>query len=145
MKPTTPLRLLSFALLLVLLVGCAAAAPARATLADIPVYPEAVQLKPGESAIADTLAQNVQTAAGMGQELEQQMSTLPAGTAWDDVAQFYAEKLDAAGWRKADLPVPANQMMQMALYTRGTQSLTVAQLTAPMDQGTFLLLSLASQ
>lgn len=132
---------------LLLLLSLAACGPAAtpATLGDIPGYPEAKALKPGENQMADTLAQNVQTAGQMGQKLDQQMFTLPQAAGWDQVKSFYSDKLGGSGWSSTALPVPDNEMMQTSIWTRGTQSLTVMRITEPISKDTFLLFSLATQ
>jgi len=43
------------------------------------------------------------------------------------------------------LPIPDNDMFKMSLWTRGSQSLTVAQITEPISKDSFLLFSLATQ
>src|SRR5690242_21326939 len=69
----------SFAIALALvfvfaLAACGGGAPA--TLNDIPTYPNATALKPGENPMADTLAKNVQQAGAMGAKLDQKIFTL---------------------------------------------------------------------
>lgn len=137
------LALLVAALAVVALAACGGSPPAQMT--DIPSYPNATALKPGENQIADTLAKNVQMAGQMGQKLDQQIFTLPGNTSWKDVKDFYSSKLSAAGWQNSNLPIPDNDMMQMAVWTRGGQSLTVARMSEPTGGDTFLLFSLASQ
>jgi len=137
-----------FALPLVLiavlaLTACGGSAPAK--LSDIPTYPDAVQLKPGENPMADTLAKNVQQAANMGANIDQKIFTLPKGASWDQVKKFYADKLAADSWSASNLPIPDNDMFKMSLYTRGSQSLTVAQITEPVSNDAFLLFSLSTQ
>ena len=134
----------ALAILFVLaLAACGGGAPA--TLDDVPAYPNASALKPGENAMADTLAKNVQQAGAMGAKLDQKMFTLPEDTSWDKVKGFYTDKLTGAGWTAANLPIPDNDMFKMTVWTRGGQSLTVGQLTEPISKDTFLLFSLASQ
>lgn len=118
-----------------------------ATLADIPTYPEAKALKPGENQIADTLAQNMKQSAQMGQKLEQQMFTLPQDATWDKVKTFYTDKLTAAGWKPANLPtMPENPTMQLSVWMKGTQNLTVGRMAIdPTSKDAYLLFSLSSQ
>lgn len=125
------------------LAACGGSAPA--TLADIPSFPDSTALQPGQSQIADTLAQNVKQAGAMGAKLDQKIFTLPAETGWDKVKGFYGDKLGAAGWSTSNLPIPDNDMFKMSVWTRGGQSLTVAQLIDPSSKDSFLLFSLTSQ
>ncbi|MBK9944137.1 MAG: hypothetical protein IPP13_21255 [Kouleothrix sp.] len=143
MKFSSRLLLAMLAALAVLaLAACGGSAPAK--LADIPSYPDAVQLKPGENPIADTLAKNVQQAGSMGANIDQTIFTLPQGASWDQVKQFYTDKLGSDGWQSTNLPIPDNDVFKMANWRRGSQNLTVAQLTEPVKNDTFLLFSLAT-
>jgi hypothetical protein len=139
-----PAALLVALLVLLSLVACGPAAT-PATLSDIPAYPEAKALQPGENQMADTLVQNVQMAGQMGQKLDQKIFTLPQTASWDQVKSFYSDKLSGSGWSSTSLPIPDNEVTQMSLWTRGTQSLTVMRLTEPISKDTFLLFSLATQ
>lgn len=132
-------------LLLTLLAACGGGGSTPVTLNDIPVFNNAQMLEPGKNPIADTLAQNVQQAGQMGAKLDQRMYTLPKDTTWDKVQSFYKEKLEGSGWKSTNLPIPTNDMMQMSVWTRGTQSLTVAQISEPVNKDLFLLFSLSSQ
>jgi hypothetical protein len=125
------------------LAACGGGAPA--TLADVPTYPNATALKPGENAMADSLAKNIQQAGAMGAKLDQQIFTLPSDTSWDKVKGFYTDKLTSAGWTATNLPIPDNDMFKMTVWTKGSQSLTVGQITEPISKDNFLLFSLASQ
>ena len=125
------------------LAACGGGAPA--TIADIPTFPDSTALQPGQSPIADTLAQNVKQAGAMGAKLDQKIFTLPAETSWEKVKGFYGDKLGGAGWTAGNLPIPDNDMFKMSVWTRGGQSLTVAQLIDPSSKDSFLLFSLTSQ
>jgi hypothetical protein len=125
------------------LAACGGGAPA--TLNDVPAYPNATALKPGENPMADSLAKNMQQAGSMGQKLEQKMFTLPGDTSWATVKSFYTDKLTGAGWTSTNLPIPDNDMFKMTVWTKGSQSLTVGQLTEPISKDNFLLFSLATQ
>jgi hypothetical protein len=131
------------ALILLSLAACGGSAPAK--LSDIPVYPEATQLQPGQNPMADTLAKNVQQAANMGANIDQKIFTLPKEASWDQVKKFYSDKLTADSWSASNIPIPDNDMFKMTLWTRGSQSLTVAQITEPVSKDSFLLFSLATQ
>jgi len=118
---------------------------APATLEDVPAYPNATSLKPGENAMADTLAKNVQQAGAVGQKLDQKIFTLPKDASWDQIKSFYTDKLTGAGWSTTSIPIPDNDMFKMTVWTRGGQSLTVGQITEPISKDNFLLFSLATQ
>jgi hypothetical protein len=133
------------ALAVLALAACGGGGGGPATLNDIPAYPNATALKPGENPMADTLAKNMQQAGAMGQKLDQKIFTLPKDASWDQIKGFYSDKLTSAGWSSTSLPIPDNDMFKMSVWTRGGQSLTVGQLTEPVSKDTFLLFSLATQ
>jgi len=118
---------------------------APATLEDVPAYPNATSLKPGENAMADTLAKNVQQAGAVGQKLDQKIFTLPKDASWDQIKSFYTDKLTGAGWSTTSIPIPDNDMFKMTVWTRGGQSLTVGKITEQISKDNLLLFSLATQ
>jgi len=125
------------------LAACGGGAPV--SLNDIPAYPNATALKPGENPMADTLAKNIQQAGAMGQKLDQKIFTLPDDASWDQIKGFYSDKLTSTGWSATSLPIPDNDMFKMTVWTKGSQSLTVGQITEPISKDNFLLFSLATQ
>ncbi len=135
----------ALAAMFVLALAACGGGGASATLDDVPAYPNATALKPGENPMADTLVKNMQQAGSMGQKLEQKMFMLPGDTSWDTVKSFYTDKLTGAGWTSTNLPIPDNDMFKMTVWTKGSQSLTVGQLTEPISKDNFLLFSLATQ
>jgi len=151
------------AIFLVTMPGCGG----NATSSDLPRFPGAAQLKPGESALGSTLAQNmkqdaaVRQAAGMGGKIEQMGFTLPAGSTWEQIKGFYDKELKAAGWESGLGGVAGgfidinavmgaanrgNDMFQTAIWSKDKQTLTVAMVISPTDKKQReLLLSLASR
>jgi hypothetical protein len=144
-------------LTLVALTSCGGS-PA-ATLADIPAYPGASDLKPGESTIGDTLAKNNQMDAalrgqlGTGGKTDQKGFSLPKDAKWDQVKGFYDEKLKAAGWSTNSLVSgimeqanQGNDLFQTANWQKGKQNVTIVMLTAPVDNSQKqLIVSLSTQ
>lgn len=149
---------LAVIIMLFLLASCAGA-PATASLNDLPMYPGAVELKPGESTLADTLANNNQADTairgnlGTGGKTEQRGFHLPADSSWNAIKAFYDEKLKADGWATnsmvSGIMEQANQgndIFQSANWQRGKQNVTVIMLTAPIDKSQKeLIISLSSQ
>jgi hypothetical protein len=141
----------AIALLALMLAGMTAcgggAASQPITLNDVPTYANTKLLQPGENPMADSLAKNVQDAAGAGQKLDQKIYTLPNDATWDQVNSFYSGKLGGSGWQTISLPAAAaaNPMMQLSIWKRGGQSLTVARLTDPISNAAFLIFSLSTQ
>jgi hypothetical protein len=163
MKLTSPRILALLGLTLALLLAGCGAKPL--TIADLPTYPDAVELKPGESQIGDTLQQNMQQdaamrdAAGVGGSTEQQGFTLPANASWEAVKGFYSEQLKAAGWAEGmggpgggmasqiiDQANTGNDMFQTAMFSKDKQVLSVIRVASPTDPKTVeLVLSLSTR
>jgi hypothetical protein len=161
----TTVRLFAALLGLVMALALAGCGPTPVTIADLPVYPDAVELKPGESAVGDVLAQNMQQdaavreAAGTGGSTEQRGFSLPAGATWDDVKGFYTTELKAAGWEEGmggpggDLAgqimaqaSQGNDLFQTTLFSRGDQVLSVIRVANPVDPSQVeLVLSLSTR
>ncbi|NJN18536.1 MAG: hypothetical protein HC822_20905 [Oscillochloris sp.] len=155
--------LIIFASLTMLLLSACGSSPA--TIAELPMYPGASELKPGESVIGDTLAQNGQQdaamreAMGLGGSTEQRGFSLPADADWAAVESFYNEQLKAAGWTEGmggmggamasqmlEQANQGNELFQTAMYTKGKQVLSVIRLASPIDPNTAeLILSLSTQ
>lgn len=163
MRITSRLLVMLLGLALALALGGCGAAPA--TIADLPAYPGAVELKPGESAVGDVLAQNMQQdaaireSAGVGGSTEQRGYSLPAEATWDDVKGFYSEQLKASGWEEGmggpggdlagQIMAQANQgndLFQTAMYSKGKQVLSVIRVASPVDPAVVeLVLSLSTR
>jgi hypothetical protein len=140
-----------------LLAACGGSPPA--TLADIPAYPGAAELKPGENNIADTLANNNQADAAMraqlgtGGKTEQKGFSLPSDAKWDQVKGFYDEKLKAGGWGTNGLVSgimeqanQGNDLFQTANWQKDKQNVTIVMVTSPTDNAQKqLIVSLSSQ
>ena len=149
-----------------LLVACGSQSVA---MADLPVYPDAVELEAGDSAIANTLENNMAQDAAMrdslgalgGGSTEQTGFELPSGTSWDQVKAFYAKELEGGGWSSglggvAGMAVDVNAMMdtanqgndlfQTAIWSKDKQTLTVVYSVDPTNQEEkVLILSLSSR
>lgn len=157
-------RLLATTLMFAALLALAACGSKPVTIADLPVYPEATALQPGESSLADTLQSNgqqdsaVRQAMGTGGATEQRGFDLPAETTWDQVKSFYSDKLKADGWRDG-LGGPAggmasqimeqanagNDIFQTTLFSRDKQTLAVVRIVDPTDSSKAqLILSLST-
>ncbi|NTV63513.1 MAG: hypothetical protein HGA65_08260 [Oscillochloris sp.] len=163
MKTTLRLFALIATLASAMLLGACGSKPV--TLADLPVYEGATELKPGESNLADTLQQNGQQSTAMGQALgaggstEQKGFDLPAETTWDQVKTFYTDKLKASGWAEgmsgpgASIANQAlsqvnqgNDLFQMTIFSKDKQTLTVMRVADPTDATKVqLILSLSTQ
>src|SRR5262245_56159716 len=155
--PTKLLAVVLTVLSLFTLAACGGSA--AATLADIPAYPGATELKPGESNIADTLANNNQADAamrgqlGVGGKTEQKGFNLPKDAKWDQIKGFYDEKLKAGGWSTnslvsgiMDQANQGNTLFPTSNWQKGTQNVTVVMVTSPTNADEKqLVISLSSQ
>lgn len=151
-----PLALTMIVLSLFTLVGCGGSAPA--TLSAIPTYTGATELKPGESAVADTLVQNMKQnqaltgQLGVNATIEQKAFTTSAEVTWDDVKKFYDEQLTSAGWSSNSMistvmaqTNAGNDQFQLANWQKNKQNLSVIMLADPANEGAkMLIVSLAS-
>jgi hypothetical protein len=153
-------RLLAVVLtVLTLFTLAACGGSAAATLGDIPAYPGATELKPGESNLGDTLANNNQADAamrgqvGVGGKTEQKGFNLPKDAKWDQIKGFYDEKLKASGWGTnslvggiMDQANQGNTLFQTSNWQKGTQNVTVLMVTSPTNADEKqLIISLSSQ
>ena len=139
------------------LAACGGSAPAALT--DIPAFPGATELKPGESTLGDTLAQNNQADAalrgqlGTGGKTEQKGFSLPSDAKWDQIKSFYDEKLKAGGWGTNSLVSgimeqanQGNDLFQTANWQKDKQNVTIVMVTSPTNTAQKqLIVSLSSQ
>jgi hypothetical protein len=161
---TLSASLVMLAVSLLVLTACGGGATAAK---DLPVYTGAVELKPGESTVGDTLAKNMQQdtalrqAIGAGGKTEQKGFKLPADTTWDQVNAFYDKELKAAGWSSGlggiagsfvDLNAVMNTanedngLFKIAIWSKDKQTLSVVMTKSPTDPSDEeLLLSLSTQ
>lgn len=139
------------AIFLVILTACGGSVASG----DLPVYPGATELKAGESAIGNTLDNNmkqdaaVRQAMGTGGKTEQRGFKLPAGATWEQVKSFYDKELKAGGWESGlggaasnfiDINAvmgaanKGNDLFQTAIWSKGKQTLTAAMIADPTDR-----------
>lgn len=134
------------------------------TIDDLPVYPDAVALQPGEDPVADTLANNAEQDAalradlGVGGSVVQKAFRLPAGASWDQVKSFFDGELDSAGWESGlggiggsiasdalETANAGNELFQTAIWSKGDQNLTVIRTADALNPDQpYLILSLAT-
>lgn len=138
---------------------------AAATVADVPVYPDAVALEPGVDPVADTLVNNmvqdaqIRSSVGVGGQIEQKAYRLPAGTTWQQVESFYNDELGSDGWQSGlggiagsiagDVMSSVNQsneLFQTGIWSKGDQTLTLIRVadSSGGDDAFFLIMSLAA-
>ncbi len=151
---------LSF-LMMIFLLTLAACGKSPVGINEIPTYPNAVELKAGDSRLATTLANNVamdaamRKAVGVGGKTEQRGFSVGKEVKWEAVKNFYDEKLKSGGW--GDLPGAGgiatnilnqvnqqNDLFQTANYSRGKQNLSLMRVANPITKDVLLILSLTT-
>ncbi len=161
MSTKTFSKIVPFLILVLLLAACGAK---PVTVADLPVYPGATALNPGDDPIADTLLQNaaqdaqIRDSMGVGGGIEQQAFSLPADASWDAVSKFYTDELTGDGW-KSGMGGPGgdiasdimnqvnadNDLFQTTIFSKGKQTLTVMRMADPVNaESLYLIFSLAT-
>lgn len=154
-------RILPLLLVVLALTACGAK---PVTIADLPVYPNATALNPGDDPVADTLVQNmaqdaqIRTSVGVGGSIEQKAFSVPADASWDAVNKFFTDELTGNGW-ESGMSGPGgdiasdimnqvnadNDVFQTAIFSKGKQSLTVMRVADPTNPDSlYLILSLAT-
>ena len=153
-----------FSLILAMLLVASGCGGKAASAAELPVYPGAVELKPGEDPIADTLAKNMEQDAtlrkniGVGGGMEQKVYRLPADGSWDAVKAYYDKELTAAGWKAGmggiagniasqalEAANQGNDMIKTTMWSKGKQIFTIFRLLETPDATqAYLIISLNS-
>lgn len=148
--------LFAFAAVLMLALTACGGGTSPLTANDLPAYPGATALQPGDSKLAQTLSNNSQQitaltqAAGVNGKTEQKGFSLPADATWDAVKKFYDDKLTAGGWGAPggvanNVLAQVNSMndsFQTATYTRGNQTLALVRMVDPISKDVTLIFSL---
>ena len=89
------------------------------TLADIPAYPAASALAPGQNPLADSLAETMRSSSG-GPDVEVAAYALPADAALEQVEQHYDGALPGAGWAPAAELATSNESFRTRGWRRGS-------------------------
>lgn len=90
-------------------------------LADIPAYPAASELAPGQNPLVDSLAETMRSSSS-GPGVEVRAYELPADTALEQADQHYADALPGAGWERANELAAGNESFRTRGWRRGTGS-----------------------
>ncbi|HNB52906.1 MAG TPA: hypothetical protein PK530_13235 [Anaerolineales bacterium] len=154
-------RILPLLLVVFVLAACGAK---PVTIADLPVYPNATALNPGDDPVADTLVQNmaqdaqIRTSVGVGGSIEQKAFRITSDASWDAVNKFFTDELTGNGW-ESGMGGPGgdiagdilnqvnadNDVFQTAIFSKGKQSLTIMRVADPTNPDSlYLILSLAT-
>ena len=144
-----------------LMLGACGGAAKPASMADMPTYPGATELKAGESSLGSTLANNVaqneqlkQAMGGAGTKIEQKGFKLPAAATWAEVNKFYEEKMKGMGFSAGlggtggiagglignlsntvtQQMNQGNDLFQTAFFSKDKQIFTLIMITDPIDK-----------
>lgn len=125
-------------------------------ITELATYPGANELSAGQSTIIDPIFKTAESEPspfiGLGIEVRRTQRTfgVPKETTFADVKLFYADKLQAAGWREdPNMRVFSTALnagspnLQGAIWVRIDQTLLIALATEPARGNKELLLSLA--
>ncbi|MBX7213534.1 MAG: hypothetical protein K1X39_05905 [Thermoflexales bacterium] len=148
------------ALSVLALAACSVGGGAPIAIKDLPAYPGAAELKPGESRIAEQLQQNMandssaRQASGSGGKTEQKAFRFPGDASWDKVRSFYTDKLKASGWSEGMGGVAGalanqalnqvnaqNDVFQSQIYSRGKQTLAIFRMADPTDKSQVVVIA----
>ena len=134
------------------------------SLADIPVFPGATELKAGESNLGNTLKDNMEAdkkvresmgpLAGKG-SVEQKGFFVPGKTQMKDVKDFFDKELASLGWKSGlggiagkfvdvnkAMNAGGNKLATTIIYSKGKQTLTIILITSPQKH---IILSLSTK
>lgn len=145
-----PIRSLIAALivagLFVTLAGCGGSPVA---IDAIPVLPEAAPLARGDNALADVVADTLESSLSERGTVELQLYSVPAGVSWDAIDSFYTTSLDGSDWAAADELRQESEAISTTGWTRGAfaseQGLVVGYAPDTLGQGSFLIVALFSE
>lgn len=160
MNTLTKIKTLAIAALSVAMMTACGGGGAAMEIKDLPVYPGATELKPGESRIAETLQKNmeqdaqIRNAVGSGGKTEQKGFKIPADASWDKVKTFYTDKLKATGWSEGiggpggaiannvlNQVNAQNSAFQNTIYSKGNQTLAVFRMADPTDKSSVVVIA----
>ncbi|NWF80524.1 MAG: hypothetical protein HXY37_10830 [Chloroflexi bacterium] len=147
MHPIRTLAILASAAVLLLVLTACGAQPVALTA--IPVFPEAVELQPGASAAADSMAESLLGAVSADLNGTIRRYRLPADSSWQAVERFYADALEDGGWQAAEELRSVSERFSSTGWLRGTaereQVLLLSYLPAGADETPLLLVALFSE
>jgi hypothetical protein len=137
-------RILLTWLILLVAVACGA----KPVLIDaLPVYAGAQPMERGQNNLADSVANAMQQSADeQGLSAEFRLFSLPVGTTWDDVKNFYDRETARLDWKPESAMAVEGEAFQAAGWSRGTgdnqQALVVGYVPDVTGEGAFAILGL---
>lgn len=145
-----PIRSLIAALIVAGLFAALAGCGAEPVAMDaIPVLPEAAPLERGSNALADVVADSLETSLSERGTVELQLYSVPASVSWDAIDSFYTTSLGGSDWAAADELRQESEAISTTGWTRGAlaseQGLVVGYAPDTFGQGAFLIVALFSE
>jgi hypothetical protein len=137
-------RLATAVLVLLLVVACGVQ---PILIDDLPIYAGATALQPGQNSLADSLVTTMKQSAGeQGLNAEFRLFSLPAGTTWDDVQQFYSQEMARLKWKAEPTMSVEGEGFQAVGWSQGSgdsqQALMVGYVPDVSGEGAFAVLGL---
>lgn len=117
---------------------------------DLPVYPQAAEIQPGEDPFAD-LVIDLMTGGSESESAstEVTIASLPEGTSWNQVFAFYTNELQGTDWQDDTSLSQSSESMSMAGWTRGSganeQALLVGHAIDPQSDRPLAIVVLISE
>jgi hypothetical protein len=140
--------MLAGAALFIAALACGGGSPA--TIADIPVFPGASVMQPGDNEMADILSETIaDTATTEGVNAEVILYRLPDGTSFQDLAAFFDGALADTDWDPDASLYEETEFFSSAGWLRGglasEQALILAYSEDPFDGVVFYMIGLFSE
>ena len=116
-------------------------------ISDIPDYPGASIIDAAADPIASLLIESMQEAAAADTEVDAKFNvySLPDGTTWKDVKDFYTGAMKDTGWKSADDLTIDEDVFHMIGWERSKQALGIGFVPEEVGGTPLLLVMLATE
>ena len=116
-------------------------------ISDIPEYPGATSIDAADDPIASILIESMEEAAAEDAEVDAEFRvyTMPSGTTWQDVKDFYIGEMKDTDWKPAaDLTIDED-VFRMIGWERATQALGIGFVPEDVSGTALMLIMLATE
>jgi hypothetical protein len=119
-------------------------------ISDIPVYAGATATKAGDDPLVDMVVESMKEATS-GEDITMETKTyaLPDDATWDDVKNFYTDKLAGSDWKPADELTDESEEFKTIGWQRGPsykeQLLIIAYLPDILGEGATMVIMLFTE
>jgi hypothetical protein len=133
-------------LILALALACVGAGT-PVPISDIPDYPGASIIDAAEDPVASLLIESMQEAAAADTDVDAEFNvySLPGGTAWKDVKDFYIGAMKDTAWKSADDLTTDADVFHMIGWERSKQALGIGFVPEEVGGTPLLLVMLATE